>query len=1245
MKTKLNKIIVVTMLVIMLLPMQLIQVFATDIGDSPYLQRGKLGDYIVQYYNGSYWTYISYNIVTYDDGTESRKIAYCVTPNTPGIEWTSESVDGYNVNITELLSDPVLWRVLRHGYPYATPEQLGVEGEEDAYLATKIAIQCILLNRSTDSIKTFYRGGRDAVAGLKLADITRRGDKVVNAIYNLVNNARNSNETPANNTIVNATKVGDLKAEGNYYSQEYSVSSSTQMSYYTINKIVGFTSGSFASDVNGNAKTQFNNGENFKIMIPKSSARGNISGEITIDAHCETYSIFYGESTKAGYQNYALYTDPYRDLRKTVLTNVDLPKGEIKIIKTDKDTGKTIAGVTFNAKYSDGTNIGDFTTDANGVIEIKDLNEGTVILTETKTQNSYVLNTNKTNVDIGFDETKTVTITNEKKKGQIKVVKIDQDNKEVKLEGVTFEVLDSKGSVVQEITTDKNGEATTKKLPIDEEYTIKEKSTKQEYVLSDKVEKVTLKQDQITSITFENEKKKGQIKVVKIDQDNKEVKLEGVTFEVLDSKGSVVQEITTDKNGEATTKRLPIDQEYQVREKSTQKTYILSNKVEKVTLKQDEIKTITFENEKKKGSLKIFKVDKDNNKIAIGNVEFDLYSNEFKKVIGTYKTDVNGEIKIDDLRVGSYKLIEKITNKWYNLADDKTTEVEWNKTTETTVENELKKGQIKVIKIDKDNNEVKLEGVKFNVLDSNGNVLETIETDSNGEALTSKYAVRDFETLTLQETETKENYKLNDEKQTITLEENQITTIKFENEKKKGQIKVVKIDQDNKEVKLEGVTFEVLDSKGSVVQKITTDKNGEATTKRLPIDEEYRVRETITKEEYVLSDKVEKVTLKEDQITNITFENERKKGQIEVFKIDSEDKEYKLEGVEFEVINSDNEVVEKITTDENGEATTSRLPIGEYKIKEVKTDEMHILNDEVIKVDVTQDIISKLEITNDRKKGQIKVVKTSKDENIINGLPAGTPLENVKFEVYDSNKKLVDTITTDEDGIAITKKLDKGTYTLKEVETAEWYLLNKDEFETEIKENDEIVEVDVTNESETPEVDIEKTGVDRAMANEEIRYDFKIKNTGNVALDNFTWTDYLPSDYVRITKLATGTYNQELKYAVYYKTNKNDYKLLKDDLNTKENNYIDFTELELDEDEYVTEFKAEFGTVDVGFESVENPYIFTTVNSTVKDGDIFINKTKIKADNKGVIVWDEDEHPTVVYEKKEETKKLPRTGF
>ena len=73
-------------------------------------------------------------------------------------------------------------------------------------------------------------------------------------------------------------------------------------------------------------------------------------------------------------------------------------------------------------------------------------------------------------------------------------------------------------------------------------------------------------------------------------------------------------------------------------------------------------KTIT--NKHKEGDLSIYKVDKDNHKVALGNVKFDLFSEEFNKVIGTYTTDVNGEIHIKNLRTGNYNVIEKNTGKW-----------------------------------------------------------------------------------------------------------------------------------------------------------------------------------------------------------------------------------------------------------------------------------------------------------------------------------------------------------------------------------------------------------------------------------------------------------------------------------------------------------------------------------------------------------------------------------------------------
>ena len=221
----------------------------------------------------------------------------------------------------------------------------------------------------------------------------------------------------------------------------------------------------------------------------------------------------------------------------------------------------------------------------------------------------------------------------------------------------------------------------------------------------------------------------------------------------------------------------------------------------------------------------------------------------------------------------------------------------------------MKKAQVRVIKVDLDNNEVKLKGVKFNVLDENKNVLETIITNDEGEAITSKYPVRDFEKLTLQETETLQNYKLNTTPQTVKLEANQIKDIIFTNEKKKGQIKVIKVDLDNNEIKLKDVEFEVYDEKENVVDKLKTDQNGEAVSKRLPIDQKYTVKETKTGNTYVLNEEPQIVTLKEDQITDITFTNEKKKGQIKVIKVDLDNNEIKLENVEFKVYDEKGNVV------------------------------------------------------------------------------------------------------------------------------------------------------------------------------------------------------------------------------------------------------------------------------------------------------------------------------------------------
>ena len=735
------------------------------------------------------------------------------------------------------------------------------------------------------------------------------------------------------------------------------------------------------------------------------------------------------------------------------------------------------------------------------------------------------------------------------------------------------------------------------------------------------------------------------IKIHKVDSETNEA-IEDTVYELTKEDGTVIGRGTTDSEGNLIFYEL-YQGNYVLKEVKSNDDYIISQESIDIRATYNKVTEVELENEHKKGNLKVYKVDKDNNKVALGNVEFDLYSEEFQKVIGTYTTDVNGEIYVENLRTGDYKWIEKTTNKWYNLAGDTEIKVEWDKTKESVIENELKKGQIRVIKVDQDNNEIKLKGVKFNVLDENNNVLETIITNDEGEAVTSRYAVRDFEKLTLQEVETLENYKLTEEPQTIELEANEIVDVVFQNEKKKGQVKVIKIDEDNNEIRLEGIKFNVYDESGNIVDTLTTDKNGEAVSKRLPIDQEYTVQETKTLENYVLTEEPQTVILEEDQITDLTFTNEKKKGQIKVIKIDEENNEVRLEGVEFKIYDESGNEVGTLVTDKNGEAVSERLPIDQtYTVQETKTLENYVLTEEPQTVVLEQDQITDLTFENEKIKGKIEITKISADDNELTGEKKGTKLDGAVFEIYNEKDELVDTITI-KDGIGTSKLLEYGDYYIKEVNSgSDNYLLNTEKFDIEIREHMKTIPITIENTSVDIGLDIDKNGVEQAQPNDEIKYSFNsLKNTSNVPLDNFTWTDNLPYEYVRITKLFTGTYNEDLDYVVKYKTNKSEDYIEYGTYNTQKNNYIDFTSVELEDDEYITDFKVEFGTVMPGFEAVEKPFIFAKVLPTVEPDDRWVNYTSLTGNYKEHELEDKAEWPTISYGKKLEIKKLPRTGF
>ncbi len=472
--------------------------------------------------------------------------------------------------------------------------------------------------------------------------------------------------------------------------------------------------------------------------------------------------------------------------------------------------------------------------------------------------------------------------------------------------------------------------------------------------------------------------------------------------------------------------------------------------------------------------------------------------------------------------------------------------------------------------------------------------------------------------------------------------------ITFYNEKKKGQIKVIKVDLDNNEVKLQGVEFNVLNSKGEVVDTIKTNARGEAVTKVLPIDDTYTVQETKTLQNYVLNNETQTVTLTENQVTDINFKNEKKKGQIRVIKVDLDNNEIKLQGIEFNILDSKGNVVDTVKTNANGEATTQRLPIDDtYTVQEIKTLDNYVLNEEVKTVTLTENQVTNITFENEKIKGRIKVIKLSSDDNKYTDFSKNTPLKDVEFQILDINKNVVDTIKTDENGIAITGDLIKGTYYIKEVKQADYYLLNEEIYEVEIVNHKDLIEQVILNDNVDIDIEIEKTGFIETQNKDNIYYNFQnIHNKSNVPLDNFTWNDTLPTEAVRLDKIYTGTWNEKLEYSVWYKTNNNDFKMFIDKLDTEIVYELDFNTLELEDDEYITEFEFRFGTVKIDFQEIESPIVYVNVLDNLKNGFTFTNKTKVSGNYLEEKIEDNDDWTTIIYNRKIKlNRELPKTGI
>ena len=377
------------------------------------------------------------------------------------------------------------------------------------------------------------------------------------------------------------------------------------------------------------------------------------------------------------------------------------------------------------------------------------------------------------------------------------------------------------------------------------------------------------------------------------------------------------------------------------------------------------------------GSLTIHKVDADNKNIAISDTVFDIYDLQ-GNLVATVKTDTHGIAKINNILVGTYKIVEKSTNQAYKVNTNGVEAKVSKGNTDVTITNERKKGTLTIYKLDSDNKKTPISGVKFALYTDSDKLVGTYITNSNGKIEINGLNIGKYY---VKEVETDKRYTLNTEKINVEIKMDEATQIKVYNKIIEGQIRIVKIDKDNKKITLPGVEFEILDSKMNIIETLKTDENGEALSSKLPaIDEVYHVREKATHDMYVLSDEVREVVLEENKIVDITFENEKKKGTISIVKADKLNEDIRLEGVVFGIYNDEGELVTTIITDENGEGTSERLVLGTYFIKELDTGSpYYLLDEEIYRTEITENGENMLiELYNERTDIDVTVEKKRK---------------------------------------------------------------------------------------------------------------------------------------------------------------------------------------------------------------------------------------------------------------------------
>lgn len=573
--------------------------------------------------------------------------------------------------------------------------------------------------------------------------------------------------------------------------------------------------------------------------------------------------------------------------------------------------------------------------------------------------------------------------------GSLRIVK-KGDNGSL-LAGVKFGIYSDHEcqNLIKTVTTCDNGVASATDLPVGIVY-VKELETIAPYWIDYTVYTVEIPLNDTIELEIVNESAKGRIRIEKTGEVMTSVistdtewgtvnapvftagSLEGAVFQILDSNGNFVANITTDEYGVAESGYLDFG-DYSVVEIKAPDGYLIDSTYYPVTIGYQDgdtpvvVETVEVFNDRQHVSLKLRKMtEKWNGKtftfdpVSGANFVFGLYTAE---AIGILPKDTLVEVLItndrgtastkNDLPAGHYYIRELAVPDptiWLSTESypvDLTGDTEYIENMyyfSNPIVNDMFKTNIAVWKLDQDTH-VGLPGAVFEVFDDAGVVYCTMTTDSHGYAVSIDLPIGSYH---IREIQAPDGYVIDDEIIDVVITTEDKNTIVFERYNHKNDFTIKKTDVVSGRP-VEGATFEIYSADGTLFATVTTDRNGEFNLTAIPAGH-YTMIETVAPAGYALSNQTYSFDIDENgNITGDTNIADEPTALI-IDKINAFTGE-PFAGIEFTLMNANGEIVktvmtdngwrvpsdrgeESFFTDKNGHVEFRYLPVGEYTLLE-----------------------------------------------------------------------------------------------------------------------------------------------------------------------------------------------------------------------------------------------------------------------------------------------------------------------